>query len=568
MQTSHQTKIASLAVAFLAACVTLVISPGYSYDAFTVFKLIFLYALGGTSLLIISQNFSTFRSKLGLTAIVLIVLLLLNSILILFFSQVNFSETFYGRSGRYTGFGTFIALIATFTAASLLSNALTRRILLSSFIFTGSISAFYSVIQFTDNDFFTWDKVVEVNVVSFLGNPNFASSFLAVSATATFAQIIKTGVTLKIRLMYFVLLSATLIGIVGAKSTQGYLIIILGFGIVSFDYLRHKFDSKKFNTLAFGSFLLGGIVVLADILQKTPWKPILYSETVTLRGDYWRAAWNMALDFPLFGVGFNGFQNFYRRSRDSVAYNRIGSDVPVDSAHNIVLDYASNGGFIFMGLNILLVIVVFVSAAKYLRRLPEYEPSFISIFATWLGLTVQSLISPNQLGLTIWTWVFGGLILGVKNEIKTSPTNAISQKSKSYRKSKNGVYYFCLVAVSLGGALAASPIVTSDHSFKLAVDSGKAADLLSSAKAGPTNTARMVTVSAALTRYKLFQQARDLSKHALILNPDSFEAWRIYAANPLLSDEERSNVKKELIRLDPNIEKFEGIEKYLLVGKQ
>jgi len=568
MQTPRQKKIASLVVAFLAACVAIVITPGYSYDAFTVFKLIFLYALGAASLLIVSQNFLILKSQLGLTAILLIVLLLLNSILILFFSQANLSETFYGRSGRYTGFGTFIALIGTFTAASLLSNALTRRILLSSLIFTGTISAFYSVIQFTGNDFFTWDKGVDVDVVGFLGNPNFVSSFLAVSATAILAQIIKQRVKLKIRLMYCVVLAATLTGIVGAKSTQGYLIIIIGFGIVSFDYLRHKFDSKKFNTLAFGSFLLGGILVLADILQKTPWKPFLYSETVTLRGDYWRAAWNMALDFPLFGVGFDGFQNFYRRSRDSVAYNRMGSDVPVDSAHNVFLDYASTGGFIFMGLNTLLVIAVFVSAVKYLRRLPEYEPNFIAIFATWFGLTVQSLISPNQIGLTIWTWVFGGLILGTKSEIKTSPPNAISQKSTSHRKSNNGVYYLCLVAVSLGGALAASPIVTSDHAFKLAVDSGKASDLLSSAKAGPTNTKRMVTVSAALTRYKLFEQARDLSRHALILNPDSFEAWRIYAGNPLLSEQQRSNVKKELIRLDPNIEKFEGIEKYLFVGKK
>jgi hypothetical protein len=73
----------------------------------------------------------------------------------------------------------------------------------------------------------------------------------------------------------------------------------------------------------------------------------------------------------------------------------------------------------------------------------------------------------------------------------------------------------------------------------------------------------MVFVSAVLDQNKIYKEAKILSKRTLEINPDSFEGWVIYSQNPLVSDLEMVEIKKQLLRLDPNLTKLGGIDKYL-----
>ena len=328
-------------------------------------------------------------------------------------------------------------------------------------------------------------------------------------------------------------------------------------------YLFYRFKSKTPSRITLTVLILGFIGGLLDIFQKAPWNPFLYGETISIRGDYWGAGWKMALNNPVFGVGFDGYLNHFRRSRDLVAASRAGADIPTDAAHNVLLDYASNGGYIFMILNIVLICIIFVYGISYLRSLNKFDPNFVAIFAIWVGFVTQSIISINQLGLAVWGWVLGGLILGVKYAEKDEGATTSNNLSHNKNKLKTDQFTVIIALIAILGASVSLPVVISDHNFKLALDSKKALDLYNSANSWPPITKKMVLVTAILNENKIYKEAKLLSERTLQINPDSFEAWIIYSQNPLVSELEMAEIKRQLLRLDPNIVKLGGIDKYL-----
>ena len=550
-------------IALLAACTTLAISPMYSYDAFTPLKLTFLSALGSISAFYFVRNFKNLPIKIGKFATTVTVCLLINSLIILAMSKIAFVQAFYGISGRYTGFLTYISLILALIASAIVTSFSVRKKVLNFLLFCGVLSVIYSLIQYSGEDFFDWDSTSGSQVIGFLGNPNFLSSFLALIATAVFAKLIYGKKSLVLTFFYLSVIIGAILGLRGANSTQGFLLIVLGFAIVIYFYVKFKFRSRILSRVVlFGSFagIVGGLL---DIFQKSPWDPFLYGETISFRGDFWEAGWNMTLSNPFFGVGFDGYLNHYRRSRDFITASRPSADVPTDSAHNVLLDYASNGGFMFLIFNLILLGLILKSGLQYLRKMDEFDPNFVAIFAIWIGFTVQSIISINQLGLVVWGWVFGGLILGAK--YKEDDIGKLRLNNSNLSRKKTGVDGFTTVVAIIGllGGMIAWPILRADHQFKLAIDSKKALALYDAANSWPPITKKMILVTAVLDQNKIYKEAKILSQRTVQISPDSFEAWMIYANNPLVTDSEMVEIKKQLLRLDPNITKLGGIDKFL-----
>jgi O-antigen ligase len=553
-----------IAIGILAATTTLAMAPFYAYDAFSGIKLIFITASGALSGYYVVKNINQIKRKLGKFISILIVSILLYSLAIFLLSEMNKYQAFYGVAGRYTGLLTYLSLILILTASGVTSNYLIRKKILDSFIFCGSLNMIYSLIQFSGKDFVNWDSNADSQVIGFLGNPNFVSSFLALTSIAVFSRIIGSKNSIGLNFFYALIILGALIGLIGANSTQGFLVFLIGFTIVIYFYFRYRLKSKIPSRLLVLSSILVAVFGVLDIFQKVPWNPILYSETVSIRGDYWRAGWNIALDNSIIGVGFDGFLNHYRRHRDLVAATRQGSEVPVDAAHNVLLDYASNGGFMFMILNCVLLGIIFITGIKHIKNLERFDQNFVAIFAIWIGFTTQSIVSINQLGLVIWGWIFGGLILGAKYELIN--IDVISTNNQIHKRKKNELNSFNtrIIIAALTGSLVSMPAVLADHKFKLAIDSKKALDLYNSANSWPPITKKMLLVTAVLTQNKIYKEARLLSKRTLQINPDSFEGWVIYAQNPLVTESEMSEIKKQILRLDPNIAKLGGVDKYLI----
>lgn len=561
MRPITEKKNLSSTIAILTAIVTLAIAPGYAYDAFTTLKLLFIYAIGGISLFFVILNTKELRNRLGKTSAAILLALILNMLLILLMSEINISQQFYGVSGRYTGFGTYFSLIVTLFAVALSSNLSGQRKILYSFLTCGILSIIYSLFQYSGNDFVQWDGNAASKVIGFVGNPNFVSVILALTATLSVSKILDSKNGKASKSIHIIVIIGAVIGLKGANATQGFLIFALGIAINVYFFSRFKFRSRIPSRIVLGASILGIFGGLLDIFQKSPWDPFLYGETISIRGDYWRAGWHTALSHPIFGVGFDGYLNYFRRSRDLTASYRVGTDVPTDAAHNVFLDFAASGGFIFLILNLILIGLISKTGIKYLKNMQKFESNFIAIFAIWVGLMIQSIISINQLGLVIWSWVFGGLILGARHG-ESSPVQNLGRNRRKFNF-RLSLFGATTAIMGLLGGIIAMPIVIADHNFKKAIDSKSALQLYNAANSWPPITKKMVLVSAVLTQNKIYKESQVLSKRTLRINPDSFEGWIIYAHNPLLNEAEISEIKKQLLRLDPNIKKLGGVDKYL-----
>ena len=179
-----------------------------------------------------------------------------------------------------------------------------------------------------------------------LGNPNFTSAHLGIAALVSLSLLLgKASSGVRLVLAANVLLS--LFVIYQSDASQG--LLIFGLGTTVIFYYRFIRGLKSF--IGYGYWMLvpavSGLGVFG-ILNKGPLAGALYQDSVTYRGDYWRAGWKMTTENPVFGVGLDSYGDWYRFARTEVAALRRGPDVTSNSAHDVFLDISSNGGFLLL----------------------------------------------------------------------------------------------------------------------------------------------------------------------------------------------------------------------------
>lgn len=562
-----ESKISNLYGKYLswgAALISVIVTPYYSFESFNVPKLLILSGVGTVSLLYIFLEQSKLKKYWPKWYKIIILIMLIDALLILIFRKNSFTDSLFGVDGRNTGFIAFMSFLLIFIGASLASSHRNQKLVLSAIATSGTLSIIYSLIQMSGNDPFPWAGQTASRVIGFLGNPNFQSAFMAIVGIVSFAKILDTKIAKAPRFVSILIFMGSVLGLKGANATQGFLIFGIGIGFIIFIYLRSSVRTKKISWVFLTLGIFGGISALLDIFQKAPWKPFLYSETVSFRGDFWQAGWNMTKSNPLFGVGFDGYGNFYRRSRSIVASSRYAADTPTNAAHNIFLDYSSNGGFVFLILNLIIIFIVLGKIVMRFKSNPVYEYSFVAISAAWLAFIAQGIVSINQIGLAIWGWVLGGLILGSALNIDYEGKSGIRKSNESHSDNGYGIFSSSAFVLFLLGCMVSLPVLLSDHAFKHAIDTRKAGDLLKSAETWPRSPKRMALVAGVLTENHLAKESLMLTKMAINESPDNFELWKIHATNPFLTPGELSEAKQQLARLDPNLLKLGGVDKYLI----
>jgi O-antigen ligase len=236
-------------------------------------------------------------------------------------------------------------------------------------------------------------------------------------------------------------------------------LIGLGFFFTHWLYKRSKNNTSLLTILLLpvGAF----IVILGDILQKTPWKSFLYEPSISYRGDYWRSGWNMLLANPIFGVGPDGFKDNYRLFRDSKSLQR-GVSGNVDSSHNIFLDIGTSGGFPLLFLFIGIHLLILASIYRIIFRYKVEDVSIIGVISCWIAFEAQSIISVPRISLSILGWILGGLIIGYDlNRVRTQQTRQVPIKTK-----------FTVIGLVLGMVIA-FPSFINDVRFRTALTNGE-----------------------------------------------------------------------------------------------
>ena len=530
--------------------VTLLVTPLWSLDPINPIKMLAVSAVGfmGFGVLLTNQKVLQLgRFKLPL---VLISGFMGWQLVVFIVSGGEKLQQLFGTTGRNTGLITYLAFSILFVVAMAVSSAVFLNRFLMAALIVGVASLGYGVIQALGGDPFDWVNPYSP-VFGFLGNPNFQSSLLGIFGTVVFTQLLSGLVKIQTKGSYLAYLLVTVYVIKETDSQQGFLVLLIGSAVSLGVFVNQR--SKALGYSYVGLAVVGFVGVLLGTLNKGPLASLLYKDSVTYRGDYWRAGWKMTLENPIFGVGLDSYGDWYRRSRTIEATLRRGPDVTSNAAHNVFLDISSYGGFPLVLIYIALMVMVVISAVKVMKRSQGFNAGFVGLVAGWVAFQAQSIISINQIGLAIWGWVLSGLIIGY--EINTRGGEVVAEKKtgKSATKSVQTSASTSL-AMFVGliiGVLVGMPPYLASAKYKSALETSNPTVIQEAAYIWPYEPSRMGQVALALNENNLQVQGLVIAMDAVIKFPDNYSIWATLNAMKKATAEQKAQALEQMKRLDP-----------------
>ena len=486
------------------------------------------------------------------------------SIIAVIFSQSPLSQNVYGVYGRNTGLLTYLFLIGIFLAATLLNSEQSFKKLFLGLFITGVVNVIYCGWVVFFGDFVGWENPYG-NILGLFGNPNFIGAFLGIWISATIAYFIfsKTAVWIKVAVVALLLLS--FYEVYKSRAVQGVVVSAAGIATVLFYWVRSR--SKKNSLLAaYALPVLGfGFMALAGALQKGPLTEIVYKTSVSLRGAYWNAGIQTGLTNPLSGAGMDAYGDWFRRSRTE--YNATvlpGPSTVTNSAHNVVLDIFSYGGFPLLISYLGILLLGAWAIIKNLRRSREFNPLFVALSVAWIGYQLQSIISINQIGLAVWGWVLTGALVAYESRFSRVGEKSEGSDKSPRSKSSSETFSSPLVA-GLGvvaGLIIAAPPISGDMAWFKATNSGNFVEVEKALKPGylhPQDSSRLVNMVSILENSKLYDQALQYALRATEYNPENFDSWNALYSVQKSTPEQKRVALTNMKRLDPHNPELEKL---------
>ena len=555
--TKSALSVVSKLLAGTAFFATIVVTPWLTIDPINAPKLAVI-ALGGfMSLGAVLVHRRIFSQKTVRPILLFALAFLIDLVLVFFLAGTNPNQEFFGTYGRSTGLLAYFSLCFLLVAAAVAySDELVNKVK-SAFLISGALSILYGLIQAFGLDPFPWVNQYSP-VFGFLGNPNFQSSFLGLTAVFALALMLGSFKKAPLLISYVIYQVIALYVIYRTESQQGLLVFAGGAGIVLVLWIR----TSKLKFLAIPAYVtsaLGFFAVTLGSLNSGPLAGLLHKESVTYRGDYWRAGIKMGLDHPIFGVGLDSYGEWYRRARTIETTLRRGPEITSNAAHNVVIDFFANGGFPLAIIYLSLLVLVLKSCYLVLKRTDIFNPTFVGLVAVWCAYQAQSIISLNQLGLAVWGWIISGLIIGY--EINTRDTQLIheskdvsSKDKKSKKVGKTEVAPVTIIGVFLGllaGAILSLPSLVASAQHKSALESGSYERVVVLAYSWPTDPYRMVQVASVLAGSKFEKEALNVTLDATVKFPSEFKVWESLFNAPNATEEQKAEALAQMKRLDP-----------------
>jgi len=342
---------------------------------------------------------------------------------------------FFGDSGRRIGFITYLFFAIYMFASYRFITFKYLPILYKTLIAIGLVLIIYGFMQSSGNDFVQWNNPYN-SIISTFGNPNFASAAMAMFSVVCFSAIFVSQFSWILRILSLVFNVMLISLIASSDSRQG----LVSYGVgVSFVIIVLVFSkSKKIGIVSLGAFAVIGLLTILGMLQIGPLEKYLYKSSVSVRGYYWRAGFEMLKNNPFAGVGLDRYGVYFKQYRDVGYPLNYGFDITSTNAHSIPIQLAATGG-IFVGLFYLLLLVyIFNRGVFSLRNNVGDNRIFIAgVFAAWISYQAQSLISIENIGLGIWGWVLGGVLIGVAKLTRENDSNQNSGSAKIAKHNTN-----------------------------------------------------------------------------------------------------------------------------------
>jgi tetratricopeptide (TPR) repeat protein len=415
--------------------VTLIILPNIS-DPHGIPKLISLVI--GTSFLVV-KYIHNLRIR-NFTQILAWLMVVLYSI-IQIISKDDLAKFFLGAFMRNGGLISLVSFAIVFT---IISNT-QPQFLLTQFIRVFRITFYLLILYGLVEKFgilpFTQDSQYEDSISLTLTNPNFASSYLAISITIIFLtferrNLLRIGLDLLACAVGFIFLFDT-------NSIQGLLIIILN--IFLFFILKlNKYRETSPNSLKYSS--AAALLLVIALSSSTLWQWISANGSVAQRISYWKLSFEIFKDNWVIGVGIDNLRESVTAYRDLALVKQEGVFTLIDRSHNVILDHFVNGGIITGLVWLSFVILISMKAFQILffKTDAVVQTNHIVVVFIWFGYLFQSLISVDHLALTLLGYISAGFIMSIAYENKVKKLNIEDQKTKSSKMN----YFIAFTAIS------------------------------------------------------------------------------------------------------------------------
>lgn len=551
----------SFILAWGTLAITILITDRISTDPVNVSKMVLLSVVAFSVLPIIfiqKREIYTQGNVLVLASLGFVLFALVS----VFTSANTFERGIYGAFSRNTGFLTYASLVFVFLAATLLTRAHSFQKVIGALLLAGIINTIYSLIAATGRDIITWNNPSKTILGTF-GNPNFISAFMGIFITLLIVQVLDHSVSTRSRLLYLGLLPFVALAIYYSRSLQGIMVAAFGSILAIYFYIRSKEGYLRASRLYLGGAIAIGFVSIAGILDKGPLASLLYSYTVDLRGEYWKAGINMGLANPIFGVGIDSYGTNYRTFRELSATVAPGMEVTTDTAHNVYIDVFAGIGF--PGLLAYLAIngLILFAAVNHLKRTKAFDGRFLTLFLCWAAYQLQSIVSINQIGLAVWGWVLGGLIIAYtrsfsngdlsesKNHSKITVPRKLQKKQENVLLDASTSMKILLGAVI--GLLIALPPFVVDAKLRnfFSGNSGRSETAVAIGQSWPVDNLRLNKIIVSLASNNQNEQARELAAFSAMKFPNDYASW--WALDQLTRDgiPEKEFLRSKLHEIDP-----------------
>lgn len=531
--------------------ITWVMWPGH-FEPFIFSKFLLLALTGAIALGFLIPQFPLLRK---MPAFAFFNFFFLAWFIVLVFRSEVIHTSIFGVQGRNMGFLSYLSLaVISIYLASISSEPIVKKTVFMFTIATTGLGL-YGVLQILKLDPFNW-KLVYQGIIGNLGNPNFMSVMGALFGTSMAFWFLQTKQGNGIKLLSLAGFIVAVANIFFSRSTQGWIVLLIA--LTPLIFLKFQELSKFISRLFLAVVAAGSTLLAMAIFQTGPLSGLIYQQSLSYRADFWRIAWKMASGNPLFGVGIDRYQNFYREYKTLEQVRLVGAEDFSDSAHNLYLHFAATGGFLFAGL--LLALNVFVAYRFVIAmQISDTSKNLVAlIFGVWLGIQAQSLISVDYPSIALWGWVFAGLGVGLSYkgiERQTKQAQELGLKYVGHFVSI--VASVAAFAILIPASNAQSELKTGFYAYVAKGDSAAIrikSDFLKNIEAKDSRNPTLPVLSAnSLFQDEAFEASLEAAQRAIAIDSHDYRSWWFLASSleKLGKRVEAIEAREMTVRLSP-----------------
>jgi O-antigen ligase len=373
-----------------------------------------------------AHKLSSSNQKIGLGLIGLLAIGLLISTVA---TDVKYTAIF-GEYHRNNGFLSYFAMIILMASSSLVFSLKSSNRYFKFYGVAGLMLTFYGILQGLGADPVGW-KIDYNPFITTLGNPNFTSGFLGLSGISILYLALNAK-DRRFQVGYAVGLLANLYILWRSGSIQGVFGFVIGATVLIL--VKLWLFNKRYGQIGLAIAGMAGTPVALAVVNIGPLASKLYQGTLKNRADYWNAAIGMFRDHPIFGVGVDRFGEYYRQYASQI---QVVQGQSTDNAHSVYLQLLATGGLtLFVPYMLLVLFVTFIGLRSLLKYQGEEKFKVGGVFSIWLATIAINVVTIDNLGVGVWFWITGGLLVAISSSTVKSESNGQDQKEK-FNKTKS-----------------------------------------------------------------------------------------------------------------------------------